>query len=300
METNLIFVRPVIHAISGRKKLAAEDLVEMYGSVPPKELASLGSKKVIDPERIKFFTSARSTAERICSRSGVALSDFYGIPRHKLRGVMEQLAALKTQIEQKRDELAADLEDAIDTWVEKNPGAYADVIRSGAPTKEYVEKRIRMDVYSFIAQAVDTKGQVNQFDVEMGRLDEQLLFEVAERASGVFKTSFKGGRAPSRKALAPLVEISEKLESLCFLREGFDELAHYIAEKVNRFRTGGNRMSEEQVSDLASLFLVLSSPDKTASLAATLHDGNGQQSAPIQATHKPQGDAATSLEDALK
>lgn len=301
METeNIVFVRPVVKAISGRKKLAPEDLVEMYGAVPPKELASLGSKKVIDPDRVKFFLNARAAAERICSKSGVSLSDFYGIPKHKLRDVLDQLRNIKEEVERQRDILVAELDEAVEGWVDKNPDAYSEVIRSGAPTKEYIQKRIRMDVYTFTAVAVDTDGQVNQFDVEMGRLDEQLLNEVADRASAAFKGSFQNGRQPSRRALSPLIEIAEKIESLAFLRDGFDELAHYITEKTMRLKSGGQRMSDEQVSDLASLYLVLSSPMKTAELAKSL-DAGQQPLQFTQASHQPphQENAAMSLEDAL-
>ncbi|MDD5278670.1 MULTISPECIES: DUF3150 domain-containing protein [Acidithiobacillus] len=298
MEGNIVFVRPVVKAISGRKKLAPEDLVEMYGAVPPKELASLGSKKVIDPDRVKFFLNARSAAERICSKSGVSLSDFYGIPRHKLQSVLKELQNIKSAVEEQRDLLVAELDDAVEGWVDKNPDAYSEVIRSGAPTKEYIQKRIRMDVYTFTASAVDTNGEVNQFDVEMGRLDEQLLDEVADRASSAFKGSFQNGRQPSRRALSPLMEIAEKIESLAFLRDGFDELAHYITDKTLRLKSGGQRMSDEQISDLASLYLVLSSPLKTAQLAQSLHGGQ-QQILPTTTTNVVSQDDSMSLEDAL-
>ncbi|MDD2751003.1 MAG: DUF3150 domain-containing protein [Acidithiobacillus sp.] len=298
MEGNIVFVRPVVKAISGRKKLAPEDLVEMYGAVPPKELASLGSKKVIDPDRVKCFLNARSAAERICSKSGVSLSDFYGIPRHKLQSVLKELQNIKSAVEEQRDLLVAELDDAVEGWVDKNPDAYSEVIRSGAPTKEYIQKRIRMDVYTFTASAVDTNGEVNQFDVEMGRLDEQLLDEVADRASSAFKGSFQNGRQPSRRALSPLMEIAEKIESLAFLRDGFDELAHYITDKTLRLKSGGQRMSDEQISDLASLYLVLSSPLKTAQLAQSLHGGQ-QQILPTTTTNVVSQDDSMSLEDAL-
>ncbi|MBU2735926.1 hypothetical protein HAQ00_09355 [Acidithiobacillus caldus ATCC 51756] len=276
----VIFIKPAVRAISGRKKLSAEDLVEMYGSPPPKELASLGSKKVIDPERVQFFLAKRAAAERVCAKAGVRVGDMYAIARHKAVEVMKDLAAIKKEVEEARDQLVQDLGDAVEGWIERNPDVYSEVIRSGAPTKEYIQKRISMDVFSFEAQGFSTEGAVNQFEVAMSSLDEQLLTEIAERAEGVLKESFAQGKTPSRRVLGALEEISEKVGSLAFLRSGFQELSDYIDKQVEYYRTGSGRMSEDQISSLISLFVTLADSDRSSELAAKLHK-NAAQNLPL-------------------
>jgi len=304
----IIFVKPIIRAISGRKKLSADDLVEMYGSLPPKELASLGSKKVIDPERVQFFLAKRAAAERACAKAGVRVGDMYAIARHKAPEVMKELGAIKNQIEKERDRLAQELHDAVEGWVERNPDAYADVIRSGAPSRDYIQRRISMDVFSFEATGFNVKGSVNQFDIALSTLDQQLLTEVAERAAGVLTDSFANGKTPTRRVLGALEEISEKVGSLAFLRSGFQELSNYIDEKVEYYRSGAAKMSEEQLTSLAALFVTLSDPDQAATLARTLHQNGtasllpqpaNQSQQPATVTPAPT-QAALTLAEALR
>ena len=57
---------------SGRKKLRPEDFRLANGSqLPPKDVASLGSKKICDPEALANFERLKKEAQRLCEQVGV-------------------------------------------------------------------------------------------------------------------------------------------------------------------------------------------------------------------------------------
>jgi Protein of unknown function (DUF3150) len=51
---DVVVVSLDVHIWSGRKKLRPEDLT-VSGKLPPKDLVSLGSKKIFDPRALKPF-----------------------------------------------------------------------------------------------------------------------------------------------------------------------------------------------------------------------------------------------------
>ena len=66
---------------SGRKKLRPEDFRLANGSqLPPKDVASLGSKKICDPEALANFERLKKEAQRLCEQVGVRFLGGYAVP----------------------------------------------------------------------------------------------------------------------------------------------------------------------------------------------------------------------------
>lgn len=59
-----------IHIWSGRRKLRTTDIGEI-DELPNSDLASLGSKKVIDSEHLKPFDKLKKRAQKACESRGV-------------------------------------------------------------------------------------------------------------------------------------------------------------------------------------------------------------------------------------
>ena len=70
---------------SGRKKLRPEDLRLADGSeLPPDKLATLGSKRVMNPAALTPFASYKSRAERAVLSVGTRFLGGYAVPVGKL------------------------------------------------------------------------------------------------------------------------------------------------------------------------------------------------------------------------
>ena len=55
--SKLVVVSLSISLWTGRKKLSPEDLGLDFSKLPPEKLATLGSKKICDPEKLAVFSA---------------------------------------------------------------------------------------------------------------------------------------------------------------------------------------------------------------------------------------------------
>ena len=77
---------------TGRKQLRQEDLKLADGSeLPPQKLASLGSKRVMDPAALAPFATFKRRAERTVLAVGTRFLGGYAVPVEKLDELMTQL-----------------------------------------------------------------------------------------------------------------------------------------------------------------------------------------------------------------
>ena len=88
-----------INLWTSSKKLRAEDLVLADGSrLPPEDLASLGTKKTINPDKLKEFNRIKKEAERICLESGTRFIGGFANPRTEIPRITQQLDALSKRV----------------------------------------------------------------------------------------------------------------------------------------------------------------------------------------------------------
>ena len=83
-----------IHLWTARKKLKPEML---EGKIPPAILASLGSMRVIDPEKLKPFEKIKRQATKVVEECGVRFLGGYAVSQDKIQEVVDRLEALKSQ-----------------------------------------------------------------------------------------------------------------------------------------------------------------------------------------------------------
>ncbi len=77
----VVLVKVEANIYGARKKLKKEDLVLADGSkLPPEDLASLGSKRLLDPDQLTVFNRLKKEAERICLRVGTRFLGGFMIP----------------------------------------------------------------------------------------------------------------------------------------------------------------------------------------------------------------------------
>ena len=84
----VVLVKVEANIYGARKKLKKEDLVLADGSkLPPEDLASLGSKRLLDPDQLTVFNRLKKEAERICLRIGTRFLGGFAIPCESAAGI---------------------------------------------------------------------------------------------------------------------------------------------------------------------------------------------------------------------
>ncbi|MDO9104707.1 MAG: DUF3150 domain-containing protein, partial [Methylovulum sp.] len=131
------------------KKLRPEDLQLADGSkLPPEELASLGTKKTVDPTQLKEFTRIKKEAERICLEAGTRFIGGFANPTDEIPRIVKALDDLSGQFNEERERFLSIYATITDEWVRRHPG-FADAIRRAIEPVGSVKQKLVFDYMIF-------------------------------------------------------------------------------------------------------------------------------------------------------
>lgn len=207
---------------TGRKKLRQEDLKLADGSeLPPQKLASLGSKRVMDPAALAPFATFKRRAERAVLAVGTRFLSGYAVPVEKLGCLMAELDLIKEEYEAAKAEFLSEYDRAVQDWKEQNPG-WEEVIARAVEPPEYVGGQLAFKVQTFNINPVE--GHETGLETEINGLADQLRHEVRQQAQRTWDDSFRGKLEVGQKTVRPVRTMLDKIEGLVFLEPGLNEL----------------------------------------------------------------------------
>ena len=207
---------------SGRKKLKPEDLKGV--NLPPDNLASLGSKRVYDPEALNVFANLKAKAERACLKAGTRFLSGYAIPEDKVPALLVELAEIEDEYAREKTGFLNKYQSTLTEWI-VDAGEWADIIRTAVETEEAVSEKLSFGFTPFRVgpcaienenEDADTLAQ-DLLENQVNGLAGQLIKEIGLAARQAFEASFKGRTEVTRKALRPFVSMRDKLKGLMFV-----------------------------------------------------------------------------------
>ncbi|MDO3380414.1 DUF3150 domain-containing protein [Geoalkalibacter halelectricus] len=218
---------------TARKKLSTADLKLADGSeLPPDKLASLGSKRVMNPESLAPFHKLKRRAERETLAVGTRFLGGYAVPEEKLDELMNTLNTIKAEFLVEKTDFLADYQNALDTWVDDNPG-WEDVIRNSVESEDYVRQQIQFAVRTFRIQPVEQTAHHEGLEEEVGGLAAQLRKEVSQMVKTAWEASYAGKIEVGQKAVRPIRAALEKAKGLNFLDAGIGHMIESVEETLN-------------------------------------------------------------------
>ena len=207
---------------TGRKQLRQEDLKLADGSeLPPHKLASLGSKRVMDPAALAPFATFKRRAERTVLAVGTRFLGGFAVPVEKLDELMTHLDVVKDEFTTTKSEFLAEYDQAVQDWKAQNPG-WEEVIACAVESLEYVARQLDFRVQTFNINPVD--GHETGLETEINGLAEQLRHEIQQQARMTWDGSFRGKLEVGQKTVRPLRAMLEKIEGPVFLEPALNEL----------------------------------------------------------------------------
>ena len=232
---------------TARKKLTVADLKLADGSeLPPEKLASLGSKRVMNPEALAPFARLKRRAERESLAVGTRFIGGYAVPKEKVGHLMSVLASIREEYLKAKDDFLAEYNQTVEAWIKDNPG-WEDAIRRSVESEQYVREQLQFSIRVFQVQPVE--GHKDGLEQEMGGLAAQLRREVAQQIKTAWESSFEGRISVGQKALRPIRSALEKAKGLMFLDGGLGP----IIESVEKTLSGLPRSGEIQGLDFAAV-----------------------------------------------
>ncbi len=210
---------------SGRKKLKPEDItLGDGGELPPEEVASLGSKKVIGREPLTVFDVLKKKAQRLPEEIGVRFLGGYAVPVERVKEVSDHLLSVKAEFEVAREDFLNNYGRLVDEWIAEHPG-FADSLRKAVPSVEQVARSL---TFQFAIFQVTPAQAESGLGVQAQGLGGRLLEEVASDARRWMERNLASATEVSRRSLRPLTRIRGKLAALSFLSGAAEPLTQAI------------------------------------------------------------------------
>lgn len=217
---------------SGRKQLRPEDLILGDGSrLPPRDLASLGSKRIADPKDIQVFARLKKEGERCCQRVGSRFIGGYAIPESRLDVVIQQLDLIRQKFEAARFDFLSRYDQAIGDWANQHPD-FKDVIRRSVDPVSRVASLLAFDYVVFRLRPAE--DQEVSLERKLKALPENLMAEIALEARTFAAESLTGKSVVTRRVVAPLRRIRDKLKGLAFIDESLQGWVDVLDEVLDR------------------------------------------------------------------
>jgi len=205
-----------INLWTSSKKLRAEDLVLADGSrLPPEDLASLGTKKTIHPDKLKEFNRIKKEAERICLESGTRFIGGFANPRTEIPRITKELDALSKKFYEERDLFLASYTADTESWINAH-SEFSEAIRRAVEPVETVSSKLRFDYIVFRVTKPDPEQEAS-LERKALSMSEQLFKEIAQDASQIIDRSFVGKDTVTGRVLKAFRRMRDKLDSLGFL-----------------------------------------------------------------------------------
>jgi len=277
LEQVICFSLEEISLWGARKKLRAEDVpLGAGGTLPPKDLASLGSKKIFNPKVLNTFGTLKKQAHSACAKVGIKFMGGYAVPASKADALAVMLDAIGTKFDKAKNDFVANYEAELAQWVQKHPG-WESWIRSATIPIAEVKDKFRYGwtpAKISTPNADDPDNRLNQkMSKEAGGLAGRLFVEIAEMSDKVRENSLFGKDKVNRRVLSSVKAIRTKLAGLAFLDKRVKPLIKAIDDVVAQM-PGDAPIEGVQLSALYGLMLTMSDPDKLREFGQAMMDGS--------------------------
>jgi len=211
---------------SARKKLTPAD----FGGaeLPPEDLASLGCKRVCNPEDLRIFGTLKARAVNLLDRHGVRFLGGWGIPEDKAKDLVDELRQIQGEFTAAKADFLARYDQAVQEWISKHTG-WEQLIADSTVNADYVRSRLgfKWQVYRIMPPGTDTPVDEGLKE-EMHGLGNTLFGEVAKSAGEAWHKCYAGKTEVTHKALSPLRTIQQKLAGLSFIEPRVAPVADLI------------------------------------------------------------------------
>lgn len=222
----LMVVNLDAHIWSARRKLDPHDLGN--AELPPEELASLGSKKVCNPEELNIFRTLKARAESMLRQTGVRFLCGWAIPDEKLVEIDSALAVIRDDFNNAKEDFLKRYEQTVQDWIASHP-AWGEIIANSVVREDYVRSKLDFHWQIYRVATPQTNEPLQDHLVnDVQNLGETLYDEIAKSATETWKNCYEGKAEVTRKALSPLKSMYDKLMGLTFIEPRVSPIASLI------------------------------------------------------------------------
>lgn len=276
---NILALNLCVNLWSARKKMVLED----FGGaeLPPEDLASLGSKRIADPNSLKVFSTLKARAFNFLDRHGIRFMSGWAIPEDKAGGIIKELICIRDEFLKEKELFLADYDQSIESWINRHC-KWGDIIRESTVGSDYVRSRMGFSwqlyrVAPLMDHAAPEAVAESGLNEEVEGLARTLFDEIARSADETWNRVYAGKTEVTHKALSPLRTLQQKLAGLTFINPHVSPVVEIIQMAFNRVPKKGNITGADLVM-LQGLVCLLRDPAALIAHAEKLIVGYGPAS----------------------
>ena len=223
---SLLALHLEVNIWTARKKLSPEDFAG--ATLPPEDLASLGSKRVCDPEVLRVFGTLKARAVSLLDRHGVRFLGGWAIPESQADAIVTELEQILRDFNAAKEDFLSRYDESVRDWIAKHSG-WEQIIADSTVSADYVRSRMGFIWRLYRIVPPDPADPVMEgLKDEVVSLGETLFGEVSKAATEAWHKCFAGKTEITRKALSPLKTIHQKLSGLSFVEPRVSPVADLI------------------------------------------------------------------------
>ena len=276
---NILALNLNVNLWSARKKMVLED----FGGaeLPPEDLASLGSKRIADPNSLKIFSTLKARAFSFLDRHGIRFMSGWAIPEDKAGDIIKELICIRDDFLKEKELFLADYDQSIENWINRHT-KWGNIIRESTVGSDYVCSRMGFSwqlyrVSPLMDHAVPEAVIESGLNEEVENLAGTLFAEIAHSADETWNRVYAGKTEVTHKALSPLRTLQQKLSGLTFINPHVSPVVDIIQMAFNRIPKKGNITGADLVM-LQGLVCLLRDPDALITHTEKLIEGYGPAS----------------------
>jgi hypothetical protein len=270
---HLVMVNLDIHIWSARTKLLPLDL--NGAELPPEDLASLGSKRICNPEALNAFAAVKARAVSLLEKSGVRFLGCWAVPETRIEEISGELSVCRNEFNRLKEDFLQRYDQVVQDWITAHP-QWGSIIAGSTVDAEHVRSRLDFRWQMFRVEAPAGKTELGDNLLEdVAALGGTLFEEIARAAREAWKKCFEGKTEITRKALSPLKSIYDKLMGLTFVEPHVLPTAELLAAALTGVPKRGP-VTGQTLLILQGLVSLLGNPQALREHTQKIIDGREQ------------------------
>lgn len=318
MYAHVYIVNVPINLISGTHSITEDDLGLAPGTLPPEDLATLGSLWVIPKKSLDLGKSLRARTKRLLTRFGPRVGAGTVVPESSLQELRTGLNEIKTEFYDWKKDFIDSFDDQLDEWVQSHP-EYAELIKRFSPDLKRIERRLSYDIDVFRFDVPKDDPNAKTLSATLSRdgnnISKRLKEEIAQFVSESYKGSIqKSGKlvkqnmGPLRQTLLPKIRSFQLLDSSLVpvanhLGSFVDDVSSFIDARSNGSRQidGTDLQSFEdrmkQLCTVTGIDALIAAAPKTLSMAIPQPEQPSSDEQPTPRVNRPLGSSRPTAPD---
>lgn len=225
---NCVYLKLDISIWTGKARLTPEDIPDAVVDMPPETLATLGSKRIFDPQALRPFNAAKTKAFRTCDQYGVRCMGGWLVDNGVLNNLTAELDRLRGEFDRSVGTFISTYEDGASNWLQQFP-EWEGIIRAALPDSTNIGKKFAFRYYVLKVQtenhdALDATSEAPStaaatIAAEIARIREQVFGD--DRTSPV-----------TSKTFSCLDTLADRCDNMSFVHPGFAHLARLLRSMV--------------------------------------------------------------------